>query len=585
MPIKPEVIVDGLYDIALDPHSLESFIDVWTQAGLDNAEARLTVEAIDQFDKTHKGHLERASAFLERGEVSDRPIDLSSILQPFDSLAAFVVDDQMQVSISNEGAQHFFGLRNGTAIDQSDLPEGLRSALTRVFAGAEGTQLVIKADMEDSDGDGPVVMQLRQLSARMPDGRALALVVTTNYRWNKTLGPTLGEVFGLTTAEQGVVQLLVEGRYVKEIAELRGTSEGTVRGQLKSILSKMNARSQSEIIRLVVYLQEVSKMPTDPGNTAPAEARVVSSNWIDAEVWKPFKSVILPDGRRMDYHEMGPANGAPVLYSHMGYCMARWYAPMVKLAFRHGLRVICPIRAGYGHSDNLDPKADVLSSIREDTLFLMDHLNLSRLPYVVQGNDLVFAMDLAGKHPDRISEIIGLGARPFLHGDLQYAGMSKWHRFFLSTARHSPHLLRFTARASVSLMRRIGVEAMFKNAHKTSAPDMAMDSDQPLKDVLIANAELTASKTTDASQAYTMELILTETPWDHLIFEAAGVRTWFMCGAQDPMMDIAAIAAYRETYPWIDIEVIQNAGQMLIYQHYDMIIPRLAKAARAAQKH
>ena len=580
MPIRPEIIVDKLYDIALDPHELETFIDVWTGAGLDDAKARATVEAINRFDETHEAHLLRAKAFLERGEATDDIASLASVLTPFENLAAFIVDDRGTVSICNEGAAQTFALFSGIKLGASALPDeaqnALASALKQAFGGQEDAQFLVKAHL--TAAESPLVMQVRRLSARLHDGRPLALVVTTSYRWHETLGPLLGEVFRLTVAEQGVVRSLVEGKNVKEIALLRDTSEGTVRGQLKSILSKMNARSQSEIIRLVVHLQSVSKQSAEITKSRPS-ARASSADWLSAEVWKPFKSVILPDGRRMDYHEMGPANGAPVLYSHMGYCMARWHAPMLKCAFAQGLRVICPIRAGYGHSENLTPDADVLTATREDTLYLMDKLNLGRVPYVVQGNDLVFAMDLAGKHPTRISEIIGLGARPYMHGDLQYAGMSKWHRFFISTAKHSPHLLRFTARASVSLMRRIGVEAMFKNVHKTSAADMAMDDDQPLKDVLIANAELIAGKTTDASLAYTMELILTESRWDHLIHAARQTKTRFICGGEDPLMDVATIAGYREAYPWIDIAVIPDAGQMLIYQKFAQVIPQIAAAA------
>lgn len=110
-----------------------------------------------------------------------------------------------------------------------------------------------------------------------------------------------------------------------------------------------------------------------------------------------------------------------------------------------------------------------------------------------------------------------------------------------------------------------------------------LDGNQPLVDILTANAELMAGKTTDASQAYTMELIRTETPWDDIILAAKGTKTWFWCGGEDPLMDIATIAAYRETYPWIDIVVIPEAGQMMIYQHFEMIIPKLAEAAKAAQ--
>jgi hypothetical protein len=45
-------------------------------------------------------------------------------------------------------------------------------------------------------------------------------------------------------------------------------------------------------------------------------------------------------------------------------------------------------------------------------------------------------------------------------------------------------------------------------------------------------------------------------------------------------MDISTVAAYRETYPWIEIETIQEAGQLMIYQHFERIIPLLAKAAK-----
>jgi DNA-binding NarL/FixJ family response regulator/pimeloyl-ACP methyl ester carboxylesterase len=512
VPIESKDFVDSLYDIALDPRELENFVDLWTQAGLASGEAQQTVEAIDRFDRDHRVHLERASTFLERGEATDEALNLDALLRPFENLAAFIVDENLVVTATNGSAEHFFGLRSGAAIQDAGLPDHLaqaiQGALKSAFSGEGDEQAVFKSQ---SHWDAsPLVTQVSRLSTQTPGGSALALVVTTNYRWGQTLGPTLGEVFHLTAAEQGVVRALVEGQNVKGIAADRGTREATVRAQLKSILSKMNARSQSEVIRLVVHLQTVSQRAD--AQPEQGESSYVPTDWVDAEVWKPFKTLTLPDGRRMDYHEMGPANGAPVLYSHMGYCMARWHAPMIKLAFAHGLRVICPIRAGFGRSENMNMGDDVLAVTRADTLFLMDFLRLTRLPYVVQGNDLIFAMDLAAKHPERVSEIIGLGARPYLHGDQHYAGMSKWHRFFISTAKHYPHLLRFTARALVSLMRRIGIDAMYRNVHADSAEDLAVDKNPALREVLIANAELIAGKSHDASQAYTMELIRTETP-------------------------------------------------------------------------
>lgn len=585
--LNPHDIADRLYDIALDPEALESFIEAWNEAGLDTQMARQTVESIDQFDTSYKAHLTRAETFLARaGDLSNGP-DLDSTLAPFTSLAAFIINRNLEIAASNSGARHAFGIEEGLPVSAMNLPREACSTVAdtvqSLFASENSTDQLLKINFSELSNTG--LFQLRKLSPVQGARAEHILVVTTRYYWQAALGDTLEEVFNLTSAEQGVVRGLVEGLDAKAIATERGTSEGTVRGQIKSVLAKMNARTQSEVIRLVLSLRDVSAKAQTFGRAAEVQAGGVPirGGWLQDEVWKPFKTLTLPDGRRLDYHDMGPVTGAPVLYSHMGYCMARWHAPMLKLAFHSGLRVICPIRAGYGHSENIDPKADVLETTRADTLHLLDHLGIARLPYVTQGNDLIFAADLAAHHPDRVSEIIGICARPCLSGDRHYSGMAKWHRFFLSTGKHSPHLLKFTAKAAVTMAKRIGVEEMFRQMNQGSAADMAVFNDDDLRRVLAANAALIAGKGTNVAQAYTMEVLKTEADWSGLMYRCSGIRTWFINGGEDPAVDVSTIAEYREAYPWIEIEVIPGAGQLLIYQHYDRVIPKIAGAAMAAR--
>ncbi len=582
--INPQKIVDQLYDIALDPQSLETFIDAWNEAGLDAQSARQTIDEINQFDIAHQAHLDRADTFLARGAATDEAPDLAHSLTPFNTLAAFIVDADLKVVASNAGAQQAFAIEDGARLNalhfQREALDAVNDALRAAFRSADTPDHLLKVALPAARG--PALFQFRKLQGTDANARAHVLVVTTRYHWQAALGQTLEEVFGLTAAEQGVVRALVEGLDAKTISAERGTSEGTVRGQIKSILAKMNARTQSEVIRLVMSLRDFSNSPDPQSGDFETPPLTQGSDWLQAEVWKPFKTLTLPDGRRLDYHDMGPITGAPVLYSHMGYCMARWHEPMLRLAYRTGLRVICPIRAGYGHSDNLDPKADILGATRADTKALLDHLGIARLPYVTQGNDLLFAADFAKHFPDTISEIIGLCARPCLPGDRHYSGMGKWHRFFLSTAKHAPHLLKFTAKAAVTMAKRIGVKEMFRQMHQSSAADMSVLQDEALSTVLIANAELIAGKGTNVSQAYTMEILATEADWSNLIPAVRETPMWFINGAQDPSMDVPTIAEYREAYPWIDIEVIADAGQLLIYQHYETVIPKIAAAAKRA---
>ncbi len=580
----PSVVVDQLYDIALEPETLDAFIDAWNEAGLDAQTARQAITGMDQFDQAFQAHLNRAATFLARsGDGSAQP-DLAATLAPFESLAAFIISKDLSIVACNDGAKKAYAAKTGASMETLELSQDakdvLANGLKSIFGNDGANQRLLH--LESPTKTGPALFQIRKVLGVDHQETGVALVITTQYHWLDVIGKILEEIFKLTSAEQGVVRGLVEGMDAKSIAAERGTSEGTVRGQIKSLMSKMNARTQSEVIRLVLSLRDISEgsSPNPPHpNSAPL---LVTDDWLQSEVWKPFKTIILPDGRKMDYHDMGPVTGRPVLYSHMGYCLARWHAPMIKLAYRHSLRIICPIRAGYGQSDDINEKEDVLATTRADTLFLLELLGIKRLAYLTQGNDLIFAVDLAANHPDVVSEIIGLVARPSLPGDRHYSGMAKWHRFFLSTAKHAPHLLKFTAKAAVSMAKRIGVREMFQQMNKRSPADMALLDDPELHSVLFANAELIAGRSTDVSQAYATELLATETDWSDLIIQAKATKIWFVNGAEDPSTDIATISEYRETYPWIDIKVLPDAGQLMIFQHYEYLIPRIAEAAARA---
>lgn len=331
----------------------------------------------------------RADTFLERGG-NGRDADLIATLAPFDSLAAFIINTDLNVVACNEGAIKAFEIQDGAHLGSFKLSEEAQLILS------EGLDAVFKEDgtplrllqVDSPTKTGPALFQIRKINVADQHGPGVALVITTQCHWQEIIGQILKEIFKLTLAEQGVVRGLVEGLSASAIAAERGTGEGTVRGQIKSVMAKMNARSQSEVIRLVLSLRDISKGSQEMRSLQhPLPARV-SEGWIQAEVWKPFKTLILPDGRKMDYHDMGPVTGRPVLCSHMGYCLARWHAPMIMLAYRHSLRVICPIRPGYGLSDNIDPKASVLDAVRADTRYLLENLGIERLPYLAQGNEV-----------------------------------------------------------------------------------------------------------------------------------------------------------------------------------------------------
>lgn len=114
----------------------------------------------------------------------------------------------------------------------------------------------------------------------------------------------------------------------------------------------------------------------------------------------------------MGYHDMGPSGWRADHHIAYGVWNGQVERTDDKLAFRHGLRILCPFRAGYSLSTNLNPKADVWVSTRIDTEHLLDHLGIDRLPYAPQGADLLFASNFTKQFLEKISAVIGICASP-----------------------------------------------------------------------------------------------------------------------------------------------------------------------------
>lgn len=570
--VDHDMIVDRIYEIALEPSSLEEFIDFWHDTDI--------AEKFSDFDKSYKAHLERGETFLQRGETA-RP-DLTEYLQPYDNLAAFVVIGSFIVEASNSGAQSAFGVSAGDSLDQLNLPAEMRAALIRttqdVLNKSEHSEKFLKADLATKGG--AILFRIMRIAEALEDGPA-ALIVSTHFHWREKTGALLGSVFQLTGAEQNVVRLLIEGQDTKSIAATRNTSEGTVRGQIKSITGKMNLRSQKDIVRLVMALGEFP-MGTSGKEALELATPGLSKNWLETEVWKPFKSITVPDGRALTYHDMGPSTGDPVLFSHMGSCMARWSRSMIHLAFERNLRVICPIRAGYGNSDNLDPIADPFEAACDDTMFLLQSLRIPQLPYVVQGSDFPFAADLIAKRPDIVSELIGIGGRPCLPSGLNVDGAGRWQKFFVSTARNAPHLVRFASKAVMAMCKRIGPEAMLRQLCKDSPSDLALLETEEMKQVLVANIRLMAGESTNAARAFAMEYIAFQEDWSDRVLATRHIPVQIFLAEEDPTIDISLIPKLQEAYPWMKFEVVPNAGLALIYQKPERLIPLMAEAAKRA---
>lgn len=578
--IDHQLIIDLIYEVALEPSQLEDLITHWADADIAGQFLSDKDGSRGALDAYFQRHLERAEIFLQR---EDQPhADLADFLEPYERFAAFVANDAFKVVACNSGAKASFGTTVGISLAQLNVPpetvDVLLRTLQEVLNGSDGFERTLAAVYKGNKGT--MLFHIQRISGAPEEGAA-ALIVSTQFFWRNAIGKILGNAFEMTEAEQRITRLLAEGHDAASISATRGTSVGTVRGQIKSIIRKMKLRSQTDVVRFVMTL---ASFPSAPEERDVATSPVLNDVGLESEVWKPFKSVTKPDGRVLTYHEMGPPSGNPVLFSHMGSCMVRWSRPMLRLAFQHNLRVICPIRAGYGHSDMPKSGSNVWETFCDDTVFLLGHLGISRLPYAVQGSDFPLAICLAARHPEVVSELIGIGGRPCLPGGAQVEGIGRWQQFFVWTARHNPKLVQFASNAVMAMCRRIGPEAMLRSLCKDSAADMTILEAPDMKEVLIANIELMADKSTHTGPAFASEYIAFQEDWSAQVADTLNIPVQIFIANEDPTIDMELLPLLQKAYPWIKYVTINDAGLALMYQKYQDLIPVMSAAAKTADK-
>ena len=103
-----------------------------------------------------------------------------------------------------------------------------------------------------------------------------------------------------------------------------------------------------------------------------------------------------------------------------------------------------------------------------------------------------------------------------------------------------------------------------------------------MKKILEANIGLMAAKSTNAAGAFAMEYTAFQVDWSDRMMASQNIPVRIFLAEEDPTVDLASIPKLLEAYPWIEIEVLQNAGLALIYQKPDLLIPLMAEAAKRA---
>ncbi len=557
-------IVDRLYDVALDPIRLQDLLEVW-EGQVAPLRVGLVESAIPLDDPEIVAHANRARVFLDRLEATREDAGYSAVLQEIPRSAAFISDGGRSIAACNRAATVAFAICEGGPLH--DLPfdvedvETLRAVILKVASGR--AEKVVTLRIRSGVTGSPVILRVSPVQSA--EARPLALVLSTELVWPEGFADTVQEAFSLTPAEVEIVQGITLGHPLKDIAETRGRSVETVRTQLRSILAKTETHSQSELVRVVLGLMDVVLIPSVGAQVQPRRAGLEELD---------FHHIRVAGGRRLEWIEFGDPTGAPLLFMHLDYGFIRWPDAAERMARSRGIRVIVPVRAGYGRSDLHGREVDHVAGVVGDYAAVLDHLGVARVAVICLGADLRFAMVLANTRPGLVTGIMGCAAQLPLRSARQYERMDKWQRFILANARYAPRVLPFLVQAGFSLARRLGKEAFFAQVNGGSPADMATFAQPDVREAILAGSEVSLGKKLSAHEAFTRECISSERDWSDAV-RACTVPVTLLQGDQDPQTPVLTIKELMVDFPHLAIEFLPNTGQLLFFAEWRQVLARI----------
>ncbi|SFJ20692.1 alpha/beta fold hydrolase [Celeribacter neptunius] len=566
----PDDILSAIYDVALSP---ECYARLLPHMDRENTPMAAEPALPEHLLLTH---FIRAEEILDRGHPQKTTDEVATLMGRFSQSTALLVNARLEVLAVNGPAEQLFGIAPGAPLSRARLPETTRAALLalikkRLLPGdaiADANESLL--ELQHHDRPRPVLLQLHV--EQLPKAGRVVLILSSDLIWPEGFETVLASAFGLTPTETEVIRRLINSENIQEIAKARGRSVDTIRTQVKTILGKTDTRSQAELIRIVLMMMHMATGPTARRNRIGTGAPLQQVQW---------HRLTLRDGRRMSYRDFGAPEGRPVVVWPMDYGFTRWSPTAEARARTLGLRVILPLRGGYGSSD-MPPLRGLLSDhYARDIADLMDHLALPPCPHLTMGVDLMMVARFAALFPERITGLISCAAIFPITEAKQIRCMDKWHRMILATARNTPRLLPFLVKAGFALALRAGKDAFMHNIFADAPGDLALLDDPETREALFEGTHYTLSKEHNAADIFTRTTIeqMTRDWRADLQALVRHVPVQIIQGREDTEVPPEMLAEHMRDYPEVTLHLCEDGGRFVFFRHWQKALELLDRLA------
>lgn len=483
--------VDAVYTYASDPYHWEEMTRLLRQIelGEEQPDIAASVENI-------RSHLERAQEIAGRLHSAQAEDDTAR------SYAYLVFGRNRRVLARSRGAEALLapyaaqGVPPGGRLSFS-MPENearLEEVIGQLKAATDGLPLLFR--LYDEAGDEAVVGYAVP-EANLPRGLrdtislpleerdgAIAIIAPEpdpptrrNHVFRRALG--------LSRAEARLASHLQEGLSLKEASEDLGVTVNTARNQLKSIFEKLGINRQSDLVRHLTQLTQLSayiRFGTEE------EAKIAGFGTAIHDV--PHRFVELDDGRRLAYRVYGRLNGTPVVLMQSSLRSSLVWHKEAQSAAELGVRLIVFERPGTGYS-TADPEMTFESAARDFEVWA-DRIGLEEFYLLTRSSSAPFGLAVAARMGTRIVKYMMVAPRFGVpEGEPGRRGMLG---YFFNNLRRYPWVLDSTLFILRAKMSRRFMRPLVFSFFEQSPRDIAYLENEPdlVEDMIDAAMEAVA---------------------------------------------------------------------------------------------
>ncbi|KWV92462.1 MULTISPECIES: alpha/beta hydrolase [unclassified Erythrobacter] len=404
---------------------------------------------------------------------------------------------------------------------------------------------------EESETPSPFLARRRNAAVPLIELQPVAL------RWDESCGAEFARDFALTGAEQAILREILMRGNLRQLAEDRGTSIGTVRNQLKRLLAKLAIGSQGELIALYGGYQDLHAVRTgaDPAGADQAARRGE-----------------MIDGVELRVQFFGPKSGRPVLYFHPlfgGPFLPRGFEE--KLLERE-IRLIAPWRPYCGRNFEEETGQQMVEGFADRIAELLDRLEIEEADILAASGGTTFALSFAQRHGARCRQVVVAGPVIPIATSEELKLLGIGHRLPLQLARLMPAAMRMYVRAVLAKVHREQDASYLESFFRDAPADLAFIR-EPGNQLFLKKSILALFS--EGYRCGTEELALHSSDWAALARGISAPVT-ILHGDQDRLATQSLVNSFASRNGFKMEGPVADTGSFLLFQRPQLVLDHLA---------